>query len=61
MEKLNNFEKGKINKNNYFYYHDQETPMKQRVLMLKKLFIQFSDLKEDQCIKLINSYDNNID
>ena len=22
MEKLNNFEKGRINKNNYFYYYD---------------------------------------
>jgi ammonia channel protein AmtB len=28
--------------------------------MLKKLFVQFSELKEDQCIKLINSYDQNI-
>ena len=28
--------------------------------MLKKLFVQFSDLKEDQCIKLINNYDHNI-
>jgi hypothetical protein len=31
MEKLNSFENSKINKNSYFYYHDQETPMKQRV------------------------------
>ena len=38
MEKINSFENAKINKASYFYYHDQETPMKQRIMMLKKLF-----------------------
>ena len=49
------------NKNlNYFYNHDQETPMKQRVFLLRKLFTEFSALKDDQLVKLIKIYDTNL-
>lgn len=34
--------------------------MKQRIAMLKKLFDNLSSLKDDQCTKLINIYDSNI-
>ena len=40
MEKFYYMDKtNKINNNMFFYNHGTDTPMKQRVIMLKKLFI----------------------
>jgi hypothetical protein len=45
---------------NKFYSLDQETPMKYRLYMFRQQFKEFSSLKQDQCIRLINLYDHNL-
>jgi len=46
--------------NNRFYNTDSETPMKQRFYIFRQQFKEFSTLKQDQCINLINLYDFNL-
>jgi len=43
-----------------FYNFDEETPMKFRIYLFRQQFKEFSTLKVDQCIKLIQLYDKNL-
>lgn len=43
-----------------FYNFDEETPMKFRIFLFRQQFKEFSTLKVDQCIKLIQLYDKNL-
>ena len=43
-----------------FYNFDEETPMKFRIYLFRQQFKEFSTLKQDQCIKLIQLYDKNL-
>ena len=40
-----------------FYNFDEDTPMKFRIYLFRQQFKEFSTLKQDQCIKLIQLYD----
>ena len=46
--------------NNHFFNHDKDTPIKQRVSMLRKLISEIQGLKDDQYITLIKIYDKNV-
>ena len=43
-----------------FYNFDEDTPMKFRIFIFRQQFKEFSTLKQDQCIKLIQLYDKNL-
>jgi len=43
-----------------FYKFDEETPMKFRIYLFRQQFKEFSSLKQDQCVKLIQLYDKNL-
>ena len=43
-----------------FYNFDEDTPIKFRIYLFRQQFKEFSTLKQDQCIKLIQLYDRNI-
>ena len=43
-----------------FYNFDEETPMKFRIYLFRQQFKEFSTLKQDQCIKLIQLFDRNL-
>jgi ammonia channel protein AmtB len=57
-----NFEnRGRENKDlKNFYNFDEETPMKFRIYLFRQQFKEFSTLKQDQCVKLIQLYDKNL-
>jgi hypothetical protein len=45
---------------NQFYNFNEDTPMKFRIYLFRQQFQEFSTLKSDQCIKLIQMYDRNL-
>jgi len=45
---------------NSFYNFSEDAPMKFRIYLFRQQFQEFSTLKQDQCIKLIQLYDKNL-
>lgn len=46
---------------NNFYNYDESTPMKFRLYIFRAQFKEFSTLKNDQCVFLIQTYDRNVE